>query len=253
MKKTSILLGLLCSFLLSPCLVGAEEPATQKTAIEMITIPSGSFKMGNNKGYGDEKPVHQVSVPSFKISIYEVTQAQWQSVMKTNPSKFKGENLPVEGVNWHSVQDFIQKLNTQTGQKFRLLSEAEWEYAARSGTTTRYSWGRNAIDESRSNCKDCGSQWDRKTTAPVGSFEANPFGVYDMHGNVWEWVQDCWNSDYDDAPNDGRVWATGDCERRVLRGGSWASKSSTMSSSFRNKFSPLTRGSYIGIRLAQDL
>lgn len=253
MKKTSIIFGLLCSVLFWPCFVSSQESQTKDTVIEMVTIPSGVFKMGSKRGHGDEKPQHEVHISSFKVSVYEITQAQWQAVMPTNPSKFKGENSPVEKVTWDDVQTYIQKLNAQTGQTFRLLSESEWEYVARAGSEARYSWGQVSIDKGLSNCRNCGSKWANKRTAPVGSFQANSFGVYDMHGNVWEWLQDCWHGDYDDAPSDGRAWLSGACTERVLRGGSWASIARNTGSSFRKSFSPKTRGSSIGIRLAQDL
>ena len=123
-------------------------------------------------------------------------------------------------VSWDDAQEYVAWLSGQTGHTYRLLSEAEWEYVARAGSSTAYSWG-NAIDDNQANCAGCGNQWDNRQTAPVGSFSANAFGVFDMHGNLWEWVEDCWNDSYDGAPSDGSAWRGGNCSQRVLRGGSW--------------------------------
>ena len=127
---------------------------------------------------------------------------------------------PVINVSWDDAQAFVGWLSQETGESYRLPSEAEWEYAARAGTETRYSWG-DEIGTNRANCDGCGSQWDDRQTAPVGSFPPNPFGLHDMHGNVGEWVEDCWNDSYRSAPADGIAWLSGDCDRRLSRGGSW--------------------------------
>ena len=123
-------------------------------------------------------------------------------------------------VSWNDAQDYVEWLSAQTGAAYRLPSESEWEYAARAGTTTEYHWG-DAIGVNRANCNGCNSQWDLERTAPAGSFRANGFGLHDMHGNVWEWVQDCRNDSYGGAPSDGGACIAGDCTERVLRGGSW--------------------------------
>jgi formylglycine-generating enzyme required for sulfatase activity len=149
-----------------------------------------------------------------------VTQREWKVVMGDNPSTFKGDDLPVEKVSWDDVQEFIKKLNEREGiTKYRLPSEAEWEYACRAGTTTRYSYG-----ESDSNL--CEYAWyvgnSGKKTHPIGQKKPNPWGLYDIHGNVGEWVQDTWHSNYNGAPSDGSVWK-GSGSNRVIRGGSWRS------------------------------
>ena len=127
---------------------------------------------------------------------------------------------PVINVNWDDAQAYVAWLREMTGKKYRLLSEAEWEYAARAGTTTAFYWG-NELDVKNANCHRCENQWSGLKTSPVGKFKPNRFGLFDMAGNVWQWVQDCWNADYIGAPSDGRPWATGNCEKRVVRGGSW--------------------------------
>jgi formylglycine-generating enzyme required for sulfatase activity len=137
---------------------------------------------------------------------YEVTQAQWATGMGINPSRFKGDDRPVENVSWDDIQEFLKRLNADnSGKPYRLPTEAEWEYAAPAGPTTPYWWGKE-IGQGNANCEGCGSRWDNKETAPVGSFKPNPFGLYDTAGNVWEWVQDCWHDGYQGAPADGSEW-----------------------------------------------
>jgi len=241
----------------------AEAEAKAKTTLEtiaagMVTIPAGQFQMGcspgDNECYGDEKPPHRVKVKSFRIGKYEVTQAQWQAVIGENPARFKGDDRPVETVSWGDIQDFLKRLNAgNTGKPYRLPTEAEWEYAARAGTETRYWWGRD-IGTGNANCASCGSRWDNKETAPVGSFPANPFGLYDTAGNVWEWVADCWHGGYQGAPADGSEWRD-NCQeaRRVLRGGSWYNVPRYLRVSGRNWYVPADRIVGYGLRLAQDL
>ena len=196
------------------------------TDMEFVRIPAGTFRMGCVSGRGCARilqPVHSVTVGTFALSKYEVTQSEWRMVMGENPSYFSGcDRCPVEQVSWDVVQRFLDLLNVAASERgrYRLPTEAEWEYAARAGTTTAYSWG-NEIGDNLANCDGCGSQWDDERTAPVGSFGANAWGLHDMHGNVWEWVQDCWNSSYRGAPTDGSAWESGDCGRRVRRGGAW--------------------------------
>lgn len=199
---------------------------------EMVVIPAGTFMMGSppdpepdpfsnakpvKVGEDNEKPQHRVNIQSFAIGKYEVTQEQWFAVMGNNPSSNRGRTLPVDKVSLHDAQLFVQKLSQKTGKAYRLPTEAEWEYAARGGTTTTYPWG-------NSDAELHVYAWFNaiaNATNPVGLKKPNQFGLYDMIGNVWEWTQDCWNGNYKGAPTDGSAWTAGDCSRRVLRGGSW--------------------------------
>ena len=236
-----------------------------ETCPEMVVIPAGSFKMGDLSGksiFPREKPVHEVKIGySFAVGKYEVTQAEWEAVMGNNPSEFKGARKPVENVSWEDAKSFIKKLSAQTGKVYRLLSESEWEYMARAGSTTKYPWG-DEIDNSKA--KYDSEVVSEKSTVPVGSYSANAFGVYDTVGNVEEWVEDCWHKNYKDAPIDGSAWLSpwwsalwstwwGSCETRGLRGGSWFFTPTYISSASRARNS-VTVGLYrFGFRIARTL
>jgi len=187
---------------------------------EMVVIPAGRFPMGSTTGGSDERPVRTVTVPSFSIGKFEVTQREWQAIMGSNPSRIKGDTLPIEQVSWNDAQTFVQRLSARTGKRYRLPSEAEWEFAARAGSTADYSYG---SDRSQLVQHGWFQENSGRQTRPVGQKLANAFGLHDVHGNVMEWVQDCWNDSYAGAPTDGSAWERGDCSRRVLRGGSWDS------------------------------
>jgi formylglycine-generating enzyme required for sulfatase activity len=202
--------------------------------------------------YSNEQPQHAVSIQSFALGKYEVTQEQWYSLMGNNPSIFKGRTLPVENISWDEAQEFIKKLNIKTGRKYRLPSEAEWEYAARAGSKTEYSFGDDPSQLTRFAWFSGGDSG--KTTHPVGEKIANNFGLYDMHGNVWEWIQDCWNNNYLGAPTDGSAWSTGDCSQRVERGGSWwFLDPQGLRSAWRHRDLTGYRDSSHGFRLARTL
>jgi len=194
---------------------------------EMVVIPAGTFKMGDIQGGGrsDEQPVHDVTVARFAMGKYEVTFAEYdQFAEATGRDKPDDEgwgrgNRPVMNVSWHDATAYLDWLSEQTGRAYRLPTEAQWEYAARAGTQTKYWWG-NDIGTNLANCSGSGSEWSRKT-APVGSFKANPFGLYDTVGNVWEWCADPWHSNYQGAPTDGRIWEDSVTSKRLLRGGSF--------------------------------
>ena len=239
----------------------SREALERELAGEMVSISGGTFRMGDLSGEGsvNEKPVRTVTVSAFRLGKYEVTFAQWDACVADggcngySPDDVGGGrgNRPVIGVSWDDAWSFIRWLNGRTGGNYRLPTEAEWEYAARAGSTTLYSWG-DDIGSSRANCRndDCGDSYEY--TAPVGSFPANAWGLHDMHGNVWEWVQDCWNDSYDGAPSDGSAWESGDCGRRVIRGGSWSSNSRLLRSATRSWLGRAYRNINIGFRLAQD-
>lgn len=226
--------------------------------MKFALIPAGEFEMGSPLDGAatrdDEGPVHRVKIEkAFYMGRYEVTQKEWREVMGNNPSRrFKGDDLPVGHVSWDDVQEFIQKLNEKEGtDKYRLPSEAEWEYACRAGTTTRYSFG-----DSESKLGDYAWYDDNSGNKPhpVGMKLPNPWGLYDMHGNVWEWVQDKWYRNYDGAPTDGSAWESGAWESalgadRVIRGGGcWGS----CLSSFRTYANPHYRR-VEGFRLLKEL
>jgi len=238
------------------------DSARKSIAAGMVVIPAGAFQMGCSPGdrdcSDDEQPPHRVKLKAFRIGKYEVTQAQWRAVMGSNPAHFRSDDRPVENVSWDDIQTFLQLLNVgnfgQFGQPYRLPSEAEWEYAARAGTTIKFWWGQDLV-VGQANCAGCGSRWDGKETAPVGSFPANPFGLHDTVGNVWEWVADCWHGSYRGAPADGSAWLK-NCRSNdhVLRGGSWYVGPWFLRVSNRDGYAANYQGDvYYGVRLAQDL
>ncbi|MBU3967850.1 MAG: formylglycine-generating enzyme family protein [Euryarchaeota archaeon] len=241
-----------------------QKTITNSIGMEFVLIPTGEFNMGspaNEAGRtNNEGPVHRVKISkAFYMGKYEVTQKQWRDVMGNNPSNFKGDNLPVEEVSWNDVQDFINKLNEKEGgNKYRLPSEAEWEYSARAGTTTRYFFG---DDESRLGEYAWYYQNSGKKTHEVGLKSPNPWGLYDMHGNIGEWVQDrwfkwvvdTWYSDYHGAPTDGSSWESGGDSARVARSGSWGTIDWGCRSAWRFGYVPDRRQNDVGFRLMRDL
>ena len=214
--------------------------------LEMAAIPGGTFMMGSPeneaKRRDSENPQHQVTVPGFFMGKYPVTQAQYQAIMGNNPSLFKGSNRPVECVSWDNAVAFCEKLSQITGKTYRLPSEAEWEYACRAGTTTPFHFGETiTTDLANYNGNYTYGQEPkgvyRRETTEVGSFGvANNFGLYDMHGNVWEWCQDNWHSNYEGAPIDGSAWLgiEKNTNTRLLRGGSWLNVPACCRSASRN-------------------
>ncbi|WP_459873058.1 SUMF1/EgtB/PvdO family nonheme iron enzyme [Endothiovibrio diazotrophicus] len=238
------------------------EPLDSSTddglGMTFVTLPAGSLMMGSAEsepGHDpSEGPQHSVSIPSFRIMTTEVTQGQWEAVMGNAPSLFTacGDDCPVENVSWEDVQEFIVELNRLTGGSYRLPTEAEWEYAARAGTTTAYWWGDDAEPE-RANCRDASCDDAFYAAAPVASFDANPWGLYDTAGNVREWVQDCWNDDYSGAPSDGSAWESDDCGQRVMRGGSWSDdQEALLRSASRVEAFARDQQHPAGFRLARD-
>lgn len=262
---------------------------------EMVAIPTGKFVMGSpatERGRFDaEGPQHSVAVRPFAIGKYDVTNAEflaflretayqpapcdpmlgltWQSPgrgLAYPPDEAAPPLEPAHCLSWNDAQAYLAWLNGKVrglaaspkkrGSRYRLPSEAEWEYAARAGTTTARWWG-DAIGSGNANCQACGSKWDGTLIAPVGSFGPNRFGLYDMLGNVWQWVNDCWNESYVGAPADGSPWTSGDCSKRVLRGGSWSNVPVFVRSAARSRADAAGRGfdysSYAGFRVARSL
>ena len=232
--------------------MGGRVEWSDSLGMEFVWVPAGEFRMGSSSGLSgdDEKPVTRVRISrGFYLGKYEVTQGQWEAVMGTNPSHFSncGGNCPVEQVSWDDVQAFVRKLNaSEGGRRYRLPTEAEWEYGARAGSTTKYSWG-DEIGHNRANCDGCGSQWDDEKTAPVGSFSPNAWGLYDMHGNVWEWVGD-WYGAYPGGAVTDPV-GPGSGSDRVDRGGSWLNSARLCRSANRGGGSPGYRALNLGFRL----
>ena len=192
---------------------------------QMVTVQGGTFTMGCTEEQGscddDEKPVRQVQVNSFRISKYQVTQDLWAAVMGKNPSKFRNcPRCPVENVGWDDTKTFLKKLNALTGERYRLPTDAEWEYAARGGQKSQAHLyvGSDDLDSVSWYDKNSGNRVHQ-----VGQKQPNGLGLYDMSGNVWEWVEDCWNKKYPGPPTDGSAWKSRDCARHMLRGGAWTS------------------------------
>ena len=233
---------------------------------EMIVIPSGFFTMGSpNTEQAHrirQEPQHTVTFTEpFAISKFQVTFADWDACVVAggcNEYSPKDQDWgrgqqPVINVSWDDAQQYLAWLSLVTGKSYRLLSEAEYEYAARAGTTTTYPWG-DEIGKNNASCNGCGSQWDNKQPAPVGSFPPNKFGLYDMIGNVWEWTEDCWHNNYDGAPAEGSKWITGgDCNRRVDRGASWDWSTDFLRSATRSSDTTVSRTGYVGFRVARTL
>ena len=213
----------------------------------MVYVAGGTFQMGSISGEDDEIPVHNVTLSDFYIGKYEVTQEQWQTVMGSNPSGFKGAKRPVEQVNWNDCQEFVKKLNQLTGKNFRLPTEAEWEYAAQGGNQSRgyiYS-GSNTIGDIAWFEDNSGNQ-----THNVGTKAPNELGLYDMSGNVWEWCQDWYSSSYYSRSPQTNPTGPLSGPGRVNRGGSWFNYSTYCRTAYRDGSHPTSR-SYIGFRLAQ--
>jgi formylglycine-generating enzyme required for sulfatase activity len=226
--------------------------------------------MGGGQGINDENPVHDVKIPTrFFMSQYEITfeeydyfiwqmhQANIKQVIDSEQTEYLypfdeswGRDIqPVMNISWWDAQAYANWLSKQKNQICRLPSEAEWEYAARAGTITNYPWG-DEIGSNRAHCDGCGSKWDNKQATEVGQFTPNAFRLYDMHGNVFEWVQDLWHDNYLNAPENGNAWEVeGDANRRVFRGGSWGNPSSNLHSTTRFYKEPDTRASVIGFRI----
>lgn len=226
---------------------------------EMVSLPAGSFVMGSDRGDRSEQPAHSVTIGApFAIGKYEVTVSQWQACVDAGGCKARSDkattaaNAPISDISWDDAQRYARWLAKETGKPYRLPTEAEWEYAARAGTRSRFWWG-DSMASGKSYCNDCGNPWDRDRPADVGTFAANPFGLHDTSGNVWEWVADCWHRDYQGAPADGGVWEASDCRERVIRGGSWRDKTNYVHSASRFYYDSYIRYISNGFRVALSL
>ena len=237
----------------------------------MVVVPAGSFMMGSpsheEERSESEGPQRQVTLSQpFAVGMYEVTFAEWDACVSAGgcngdqPSDEgwgRGQR-PVIHVGWEDARAYVRWLSYNTGQPYRLLSEAEWEYVARAGSTTPFHFG-ESISPSQANYNGHytyggGEQGEyRNQTVPVGSFGPNGFGLYEVHGNVWEWVQDCWNKNYDGAPSEGEAWETENCGRRVLRGGSWSYAPQDLRSANRYGITSTLRINSVGFRVARAL
>jgi formylglycine-generating enzyme required for sulfatase activity len=256
---------------------------------ELVVVPRGEFRMGSTEperrwaiGQGAEqewvdreKPQHGVAIPEpFAVGKHPVTRGQFARFVEATAHDMSGgcwiwtgdkweqdptadwcapgfeqtDDHPVVGVSWEDATAYVEWLGRETGQPYRLLSEAEWEYACRAGTTTRYAWGDEPPTPEQANFGR-----NKGGTTAVGAYPPNPWGLYDMHGNVMEWVEDCWNDGYRGAPGDGRAWTSGDCGRRVLRGGSWLNYPGNLRSAIRYSHDSDYRRLIIGFRVARTL
>jgi formylglycine-generating enzyme required for sulfatase activity len=215
--------------------------------LDMVFVEGGTFMMGSNDGEDDENPIHSVTLDSFYIGKFQVTQAQWKAIMGYNPSQFKGDVLPVEEVSWNDAQEFIEKINQKTSKKYRLLTEAEWEYAARGGNKSRgYQYaGSDNINEVAWYYDNAGYQ-----KHPVGQKKANELGIFDMSGNVWEWCEDGYDEDYYKNSPSKNPKGSSSGSYRVDRGGGWFSDSKYCRVAYRNYGTLEDRLSYLGFRIA---
>ena len=226
----------------------------------MVTLPAATFDMGspNTSVQTDERPQHTVTLKSFAISKYEITFSEYDQFAKATDRKLP-DNLymdrdvsPVIFVSWDDAYYYAKWLSEQTGQKYRLPTESEWEYAASGGQQSPFWWG---FDEKAgmAHCLTCDSPFDPRKPAKIGSFDPNQFGLYDMTGNVSEWVQDCWHDTYKDAPDDGSVWEGGDCTQRIVRGGSFISPQQSIRRTKRDKFRSDSGYDHVGIRVVREV
>ncbi len=243
-------------------------PSSPATTLEMsdcptcpvlVAIPDGGFRMGSNTEDPAERPAFHVSINTpFAIGKYEVTLGQWNACItdggcpRTSSDASRPLDSPVRDVSWDDAQRYVKWLTKVTGIVYRLPTEAEWEYAARGGTSGRYWWGEQMVT-GMANCRDCGQPWSPEYPAKTGSFAANGFGLHDTSGSVWEWVSDCWHSSYQRAPSNGTSWEEPDCRQRVLRGASWREGAPQMPVTTRFRAEANVRQAQNGFRVARNL
>jgi formylglycine-generating enzyme required for sulfatase activity len=229
--------------------------------LDLIQIPAGIFPMGSNphQGHVDEEPTHLVTIKSFRMGKFLITQAQWKAVMaKLPPCRFKGENLPVERVSWKAAHEFCQRLSQKMGSNYHLPSETQWEYACRAGTNTPFSFGETLTTEVANFNGEHTFRHEPPgiyfhSTSEGGEFPPNSFGLYDMHGNLWEWCADNWLDDYSSSPRDGNAYEKHDNPFRVARGGSWHEPPELCRSAARLRVSQSDADEFVGFRVACDI
>jgi formylglycine-generating enzyme required for sulfatase activity/class 3 adenylate cyclase len=243
---------------IAPAPTEAQKPATGPVTAaltsrmpDMVWLAGGTFAMGSNDD-PTEKPVHRVTVKPFVISKFPVTVREWNECAAAKACSFEAtgkDDAPVGNLSWNDAQDFIAWLSRVSQRQFRLPTEAEWEYAARAGTQTKYWWG-DQMQSDMANCKGCGGAYDAAQPLRVGSFKANPFGLYDMGGSINQWVEDCWHKDYQGAPADGSAWIERNCPVRVMRSGSWRNDASYIRPASRDRYDTGVRYPTHGFRIA---
>ena len=276
MKRTVVHAAFLAVLLAAAAAAFEAQPATQEGALlepgdtfsdtlssgdagpEMIVVPAGTFRMGCVSGVEcseNELPVREVTIPRrFAVSKYVVTLDEFARFLPSGAQagykQHEPGRSPAGWVSWSDARAYAEWLSEETGEQYRLLSEAEWEYLSRAGSTTPYPWGEE-FGTNRANCWACADEF--RFSAPVGQFPPNAWGLHDMQGNGWEWVEDCWNDSYEGAPTDGSAWLEGDCSRHVIRGGSWRDGPKEMRSAFR--FPLAERSGFRGesFRVAREL
>jgi formylglycine-generating enzyme required for sulfatase activity len=252
----------LCLVVLAPSLAHGQAHRCD-VCPEMVALSAGEFGMGSPANDFDatqyERPLHRVRVRAFEIARYAVTFEQWDACVQDRGCVHRPldhgwgrARQPVVDVSWDDARQYLRWLNSRTEGGYRLPTEAEWEYAARGGRATVRYWG-DAIGANHANCDGCGSRWDNARTAPAGSFAPNPFGLFDMLGNVWQWVEDCWHDSYAGAPTDGSAWERQRCSERVARGGSWNYTRRFVRGAGRERFDATLRFYDLGFRVARSV
>jgi formylglycine-generating enzyme required for sulfatase activity/class 3 adenylate cyclase len=233
----------------------APPPPARSAAVaepEMVLLPAGTMIMGGNDDFAERPPRH-VTIKAFAIGKYPVTLREWKVCVAAGACKYSptgDDDAPVTNVNWNDAKQYTVWLSQAAQKQYRLPSEAEWEYAARGGSTAKYWWG-NQAQPGLANCKGCNEPYDPRQPLKVGSFLPNPFGLYDMGGGVDQWVEDCWHKNYQGAPSDGTAWTDADCSAHVLRGGSWKSDPANIRVASRDQYDANVRYLTHGFRVAR--
>jgi formylglycine-generating enzyme required for sulfatase activity len=232
----------------------AVAPITPQLIPEMVSVPGGTFAMGSDDDLS-EKPIHRVTIRPFAISKFPITIREWNACVAAKSCTYVPtgkDDAPVANISWTDAQEFVDWLSKVTKKTFRLPSEAEWEYAARGRTSTKFWWG-DQLQADTANCKGCNEPYDTSQPLKVGSFKPNPFGLYDMGGNIHQWVMDCWHKNYQGAPLDGSPWAENNCLSHVIRSGSWKNGPSYVRPSNRDHYDTGVRYPTHGFRVAHSL